>query len=197
LAAAIEPEPTLTTVNCGGGGGDSALRRDRAGYPDHSRLCGPAARHASKFGVYPIANRIVRHAEPCAQPHITATLAVQQSNFADDLGGQLPLPLPSPNRGERAKANRPSGVRDASCTAPFGAMRCSTALYRAYVVLTLRGVYERSRIGSTAPPWQVVLTAEPASLDPIAAAGHRTHRHRRQSTCPTTTGAPARATIQH
>jgi hypothetical protein len=81
-----------------------------------------------------------RHAEPCAQPHITPTLAVQQSNFADDLGGQLPLPLPSPNRGERAKANRPSGVRDASCTAPFGAMRCSTALYRAYVVLTLRRV---------------------------------------------------------
>jgi hypothetical protein len=51
--------------------------------------------------------------------------------------------------------------------------------------------------GSTAPPLQVVLTAEPASLDPIAAAGHRTHRPRRQSTCPTSTGVPARATIQH
>jgi hypothetical protein len=40
----------------------------------------------------------------------TPTLAVQQSNFADDLDGQLELPLPSPNRGERAKG-RPTQWR--------------------------------------------------------------------------------------
>jgi hypothetical protein len=91
------PEPTLTTVNCGEGGGHSALRRDWVGCPDHSRPRGPAARHASTFGVFP--NR-----EPHRQTRRTLRPTAHHSNlgraaieFADDLGGQLEWPLPSPN----------------------------------------------------------------------------------------------------
>jgi hypothetical protein len=89
----------------------------------------------------------------------------------------LELPLSSAAVVKVLGVDQPSGVHNADRVA-YGAMRCSTALYRASAIA--RSAHGRAR-----------------KLRPGYHRRNRTHRHRCQFTCRTSTGAPARATIQN